>query len=218
MRGRSSPASRGAAGSSRSDNFTRELRARIAIDAARLISESGLRDYHVAARKAAQKLGVEDGFALPKADEIEDALRARHQLFEADEQPLLLRRLRETAREAMRFLARFEPRLVGAVLEGTADRHSAVCLHLFSDDPDAPARFLDENGIACESKSRRLRLTHDSYEEFPVLLFAVDATSLDLTVLAYDSLRHAPLDRTHQRPLRRATLATLDELLKQAPD
>ena len=214
MLGRSPLASRHAASSLRRDNFTRELRARIAVDAARLISESGLRDYRAAARKAAQRLGVEDDFALPKAGEIEAALRAHQQLFDADEHPLLLRGLRETAREAMRFLTRFEPRLVGAVLEGTADRHSAVCLHLFSDDPDAPARFLDESGIACESKSRRLRLTHDTYAEFPVLLFAVNATPLDLTVLPYDSLRHAPLDRTHQRPMRRASLAALEELLK----
>ena len=214
MRGRPPPASRHVAGSRRSDSFTRELRARIAIDAARLISESGLRDYRAAARKAAQRLGVEDDFTLPKADEIEGALRAHQQLFEADEHPLLLRRLRETAREAMHFLTCFEPRLVGAVLDGTADRHSAVCLQLFSDDPDAPARFLDESGIACESKSRRLRLTHDTYAEFPVLLFAVNATPLDLTVLPYDSLRHAPLDRTHQRPMRRASLAALEELLK----
>ncbi len=114
-------------------------------------------------------------------------MRAHQQLFEADEHASLLRHLRETAREAMRFFAQFEPRLVGAVLEGTADRHSAVCLHLFSDDPDAPARFLDEHGIPCEHKSRRLRLTHDTYAEYPVLLFAIDSTQLDLTVLAYDA-------------------------------
>ncbi|MGH8121331.1 MAG: hypothetical protein ACREPT_01005 [Rudaea sp.] len=213
MRGRSSPASRHAGGSRRSDNFARELRARIAADAARLISESGLRDYHAAARKAAQRLGAKDDCVLPKADEIEGALRAHQQLFAADQQPLLLRRLRETARDAMRFFAHFEPRLVGAVLEGTADRHSAVCLHLFSDDADAPARLLDEHGIPCEHKSRRLRLTQDTFAEYPVLLFAIDSTQLDLTVLAYDSLRHAPMDRTQQGRMRRATLSALEELL-----
>ena len=194
-----------------------ELRARIAAEAARLISESGLRDYQSAKRKAATRLGVGADVALPKNHEIEDALRTHQRLFLADEQPRLLRHLRETAREAMRFFAHFEPRLVGAVLEGTADRHSAVCLHLFSDDPDAPTRQLDERGIAYEAQTRRMRPTRDTHAEFPVLLFTADGTTIDVTVFPHDHLRQAPLDRIDNLPMRRATLTALEQLLADEP-
>ena len=124
-------------------------------------------------------------------------------------------RLREVARDAMQFLARFEPRLVGAVLQGTADRHSAVCLHLFSDTLEEVAGFLQEQGIPYEEQNRRLRSSHDTQHEYPVLLFSADDAAIDLTVLPRDAIRQAPLDRVGERPMRRATLAMLEELLAQ---
>jgi hypothetical protein len=191
------------------------IRARIAFEAARLISETGLRDYAQAKRKAALRLGVTDEFSLPKNVEIEAALREHQRLFHAEDQPRQLRSLRETAVEAMRFFAPFEPRLIGAVLDGTADEHSAVCLHLFSDDPDAPARHLEEHGIDYETETRRLRFDKDDQADFPVLQFAVDDTTIDVTIFAYDGLRQAPLDRIDGKPIQRATSATLRQLMEE---
>lgn len=195
-----------------------QMRRRIAVEAARLISEHGIRDYHLAKRKAAERLGVPVDAALPKNAEIEDALREHQRLFDADEQPRRLRELRECARDAMRFFARFEPRLVGAVLDGSADRHSAVCLHLFSDEPESVAGFLDERGIPYEQQSRQLRLTRDARREFPVFMFSAGDTPVDVTVLPQELARQAPLDRNGEKPMRRAALATLDELLAETPD
>lgn len=178
------------------------------------MTESGLRDYAAAKRKAALRLGVNDEAALPRNSEIEDALRTHQRLFHGDAHAQLLRRLRATALEAMRFFAGFEPRLVGAVLDGTADRHSAVCLHLFSDDPDAPARLLEEHGIRCESQQRRFRLASDAAAEFPVLTFAAGDTVIDLTLFTHDGLRQPPLDRVDGKPVRRATRATVESLLE----
>ena len=115
----------------------------------------------------------------------------------------------------MRFFAEFEPRLVGAVLDGSADRHSAVCLHLFSDETEAVERFLDEQGIPYEQQSRQLRLTRDTQREFPVFLFAAGTMPIDVTVLQRDGIRQAPLDRIDDKPMRRATLAALEQLLAE---
>ena len=192
-----------------------ELRRRIALEAARLMSEHGIRDFQLAKRKAAERLGAGEDIGLPKNSEIEDALREHQRLFQADEQPARLRRLREVARDAMRFFVRFQPRLVGAVLEGTADRHSAVCLHLFSDAAEEIVAFLQEQGIPYEEQNRRLRMNHDAQSQFPVLLFSADEVAIDLTVLPLDAIRQAPLDRVGERPMRRAALAALEELLAQ---
>lgn len=200
----------------RRGNDRQELRRRVALEAARLISEHGIRDYGHAKRRAADRLGVWDEQALPRNAEIENALREYQRLFQAVSQPQALRARREGARAAMRFLARFEPRLVGAVLEGTADAHSAICLHLFSDDPDAVPLFLGERGIAVEMQSRRIRLDHERELLAPVLLFGADDLGFDLTVLPLDALRQAPLGSIDGRPLARASLAALDALLRES--
>ena len=191
---------------------------RIAQEAARLMSEHGIRDFHHAKLKAAKRLGILDTQALPRNLEIEDALREHQRLFLADSQPQLLKQRREAAVEAMQFLAAFEPRLVGAVLEGTADAHSAVCLHVFSDDPDAVGLYLREHGVPIETQTRRLRNNRDDQPEYPVLLFAADELPFDLTVLPRDALRQAPLDRADDRPMRRASLAQVEILLAEDPD
>jgi hypothetical protein len=188
-------------------------RLRVAQEAARLMSEHGIRDFHHAKLKAAERLGIVDTQALPRNQEIEDALRERQRLFDGDSQPTQLKMRREAAIEAMRFLARFDPRLVGAVLEGTADEHSAVCLHLFSDDLDEVTLFLREHGVPAELQARRLRTSREGQADYPVLLFAADGLPFDLTVLPRDALRQAPLDRIDEKPMRRASLAAVEELL-----
>jgi hypothetical protein len=195
---------------------TAEMRRRIALEAARLISEHGIRDFHLAKRKAAERLHVHDEAQLPRNREIEDALREHQRLFQLDEQPQHLRRLRRAALEAMRFLARFEPRLVGAVLEGTADRHSAVCLHLYCETPEQVMLFLADHGVAYAERSRRLRLRRDLVTEVPVLTLARHEVAFDLTLLPRDAIRQAPLDRIDERPMRRGTLATVAALLDEA--
>ena len=191
-----------------------QQRRRVALEAARLISEHGLRDYHRAKLRAAERLGIRDDQALPRNDEIEQALREHQRLFQAGSQPEALLTRRLAAREAMRFLQRFEPRLVGPVLDGTADRHSAVCLHVFSDTPGAVEHFLAERGIRCELRERQLRIGHGRVCTVEVLLFLADGIAFDLTVLPLDGLRQAPPDRIGQRAMRRASLSALELMLR----
>lgn len=186
------------------------------MEAARLITENGLRDFHQAKLKAAERLGLFDDAALPANSEIEEALREHQRLFAGEAHADTLKALRETAREALRFFSRFEPRLVGAVLEGTADEHSAVCLHLYTDLPTAVEAHLLEHGIPFERQTRRLRLDRKTQREFPVLLFTADDAAIDITVLPYDLLRQAPLDRFGDKPMQRASIGSLDALLSVA--
>ncbi|MEO8809248.1 MAG: hypothetical protein ABI386_03275 [Rhodanobacter sp.] len=193
-------------------------RKRVAQEAARLMSEHGIRDFHHAKLKAAERLGILDTQALPRNLEIEQALREHQRLFSADRQPQLLRERREAAVEAMSFLTDFEPRLVGAVLEGTADAHSAVCLHVFSDDPDIVMQYLRDQGVPIEMQVRRFRYGRDEQPEYPVLLFSAGELPFDLTVLPRVALRQAPLDRTELRPMRRASLAQVEMMLANDGD
>lgn len=194
---------------------THQLRRRVALEAARLISEHGIRDYRQAKLKAAQRLGLGDEQGLPRNREIEEALREHQRLFLSEAQPQALRARRETAAEAMRFLARFQPRLVGAVLEGTADAHSAVCLHAFCDNAEAIGIFLREHAIPFEQRARTLRVDRQRSAEFPVLRFTAEGIAIDLTLMPYAALRQPPLDRLDERPMRRASLASLEALIAE---
>lgn len=192
---------------------TRERRHRLAHEAARLMAEGGIRDFHQAKLKAANRLGILDDASLPRNREIEAALREYQRLFLGDAQVLDLRTRREAALRALEFFAPFEPRLVGPVLEGTADAHAPVMLQLHADDADAVPRFLEDTGIPHESRTRHLRLDRSREGDFPAWTFAAEELSFELTVLPLDTLRQAPLSGIDERPMRRASAAQLRQLL-----
>lgn len=194
---------------------TRERRRRLAHEAARLMAESGIRDYHQAKLKAADRLGIHDDASLPRNREIEDALREYQRLFQGDAQSTGLRERREAALRALEFFAMFDPRLVGPVLEGTADRNSPVALQLYTDDADAVARHLDQHGIPAEARSRRLRLDRERLFDAPVWVFSAEDLTFDLTVLPHDALRQAPLSAIDEKPMRRASTTQLRALLAE---
>lgn len=193
----------------------RERRHRLAHEAARLMAEGGIRDYHQAKLKAAQRLGILDDASLPRNREIEDALREYQRLFLGPQQADALHRRREAALRALEFFRAFQPRLVGPVLDGTADAHSPVALHLHSDDADAVPRWLDEHGVPATARSRRLRLDRQREGDFPVWVFAAEDLAFDATVLPLDVVRQAPLSSLDGKPMRRATLAQLRALLAE---
>jgi len=189
-----------------------ERRHRLAHEAARLIAESGLRDYHQAKLKAAQRLGILDDASLPRNREIEDALREHQRLFQPDSIDALHSR-RKAALRALEFFQPFDPRLVGPVLGGTADVHSPVELQLFSDDPDAVARFLEQHGIPAEPGGRRLRLDRERSGDFPLWRFHAEDVAFELTVLPCVHVRQAPLSTIDGKPMPRASAAQLRQLL-----
>lgn len=192
---------------------TRERRHQLAHEAARLMLESGIRDFHQAKLKAAARLGIHDDASLPRNREIEDALREHQRLFNGPRQVDDLRRRREAALRALAFFQRFDPRLAGPVLDGTADAHAPVSLHLHTDSPEAVARFLDEHGVPGESRMRRLRLDRQRAADFDVWVFSAEDLTFDLTVLPCVCLRQAPLSNVDERPMRRASHAQLESLL-----
>lgn len=194
---------------------SRERRHRLAHEAARLMAESGIGDYHQAKMKAAHQLGIHDDASLPRNIEIEAALREHQRLFARPDHGRQLQLRRHAALRAMEFLQAFSPRLVGPVLEGTADGNSPVQLQLFDDDADAVQRFLDDHGIPADVRVRRLRLDRHRSLDAPAWLFEAEALTFELVVLPYDALRQAALSPLDDKPMRRASLAQLRQLLAE---
>ena len=189
-------------------------RQQVAHEASRLMVESGIRDYQLAKRKAAVRLGMGESRDLPRNDEIERELETYQRLFGDEERTRHLNELRQHALEAMRLLEPFGPRLVGPVLSGTADRHSEVCLHLFSDPPEAVAMFLLDHHIAHDQGEARIRFQADGHERLPAFRFMAGDAPVELVVFSARARRRRPLSPVDGRPMRRAKLAEVAALVE----
>jgi hypothetical protein len=194
------------------DPRTQQSRRRVAQEAARLLASGEQVDIDRARRKAAAQLGVRDESALPDAALIREALAERQRLFGGGPSPSL-GRLRDSALQAMAFLAAFDPRLAGPVLEGTAGDRTGVLLHLHPQDPDDVARFLHDQRIPAEAGVRRMRLDRDRRVDLPCWHFTADDVDFELVVLPQASLRQAPLEPLEGTPVPRASAATLRRLM-----
>jgi hypothetical protein len=198
--------------SPRNDNLRRAL----AQEAARIMAQHGIHDFLTAKRKAAERLGVSDASALPRNTEIEDALAEYQRLFDPDGHELTLEAQRRAALHAMLWLSQFEPRLVGAVLSGTATEHADIQLHVFADRAEHVALRLIDRGVAHEVTERRVRLDAERIKAFPGVRFAVDDRCIDATVFPRDGIRQAPVSPVDGRPMRRAAADEIQDLLRSA--
>jgi hypothetical protein len=191
----------------------RARRQRIAFEAARLMATHKLQDSREAARRAAQALG-EDAAQLPEHGEVIEQLRDYQRLFRRDSQPGALRARREAALEAMQFLSGFGPLLHGAVLDGTADEGAPVLLQVFSEDPDAFARFMLEQRWPqrLQTASTRLRVRRDGHQDFSSWRFVAEGIDFEVVALPPALQRQAPLG-PDGRPMARANATQLRQLM-----
>ena len=190
-----------------------DVRRALAQEAARIMAEHGVDDYGFAKRKAAERLGVGEHAVLPKNSEVEAALREYQRLFAADSHASSLELQRRAAIEAMRLLDRFEPRLVGAVLTGSATAHQEILLHVFSDSAEAVNFLLMDAAIPYRVGERRVKMNAERVVTYPSVSFSVDDFDVEATVFPMDGIRQAPLSPTDGRPMRRVDVADVEMLL-----
>lgn len=191
-----------------------DLRRVLANEAARLMAEEGIRDYLQAKRKAALRFGVAERDAgFPTNREIEQALAEHLRLFHADHHPAQLRELRSAARQAMLLFGEFQPRLVGPVLHGNVGRHAVVQLHLFADAPERVVLHLMERDIPFETVERRFRQVSGQQQAVPAYRFVAGDVTIEAAVFPSAGIRQAPASPVDGRPMRRAALGEVEDLL-----
>jgi hypothetical protein len=138
---------------------TDHMRQLIAQQAARMMAEDGIHDFAYAKKKAGRQLGVSENSVLPTNAEIENEIRLYHEIYNADEQPLALTKLREAALLTMQLFEQFNPHLTGSVLDGTAGKFSQTNIHLFADSAKEVEMFLLNQQIPYESSEKAYRLS-----------------------------------------------------------
>ena len=190
----------------------KQAKREVAAEAARIMATEGQRNYLAAKQKAAERLGFSGALALPSNKDVEVALKSYQNLYGGSGRQQHLKRLREAALEAMNFLVAFHPKLVGPVLDGTADRHSRVSLHVFSEIPDEISLFLAENGIPYREENRRIRWHTGKHKDLALLITEAGEITVELCLYRTKDLRQSPPSPVDGRPQRRASRQEVEQL------
>lgn len=180
--------------------------------------EHAIRDYALAKRKAAQALGISEQRLLPSNQEIDEARREYLTLFHSGSQPQLLEQLRRSALEAMQLFGRFRPLLAGAVLEGGADAHTPIELHLHPDFPEAVEQLLLERKIPFRLRERRFRFADQSEAFLPTYSFLAGDHLIELICFPHHGHGNPPLSPRDGKRLLRASEEKVAQLLEAARD
>ncbi|MEK9825798.1 MAG: hypothetical protein VW395_05890 [Methylotenera sp.] len=178
---------------------SQHIRQLIAQQAARMMAEDGISDYAYAKKKAGRQLGVLENSILPSNAEIEEELKLYNMLFLSEEQPENLRDLRNNALFTMQLLARFNPHLTGAVLDGTAGMLAETHIHLFADSVKDVEMFLLNQQIPFEVNEKSYRIMNDGKRDkkgdqrktVPVFTLETDKGLIKLSVFDIDDIRVA---------------------------
>ncbi len=206
-----------------------DLKVAIAAGAARAIAEEGC-DYATAKRRAARAIlgdGPGGRSCIPDNALVESELRRYLRTFASDHQPAELACLRRTALRLMHRLQRFNPHLVGAVLNGTATSFSAIRLNLYADSAKDVEIYLLNQAVPFDVREGR--------SEAPTTQELLDLRvraepggpiqgQIDVTLAVMDpvALRVAPNGRAQDADLHpveragRASLPMLERLLADA--
>ena len=191
---------------------------RVVHEAARIICEDGLSDYRLAKQKAVERLGLGFGTPLPSNADIQTAVIQYQRLFGGRAYADRLAQLRRTAVQAMRLLADYQPRLVGAVATGaTTDAHH-VQLHCFADKPEQIDVLLESRGLKYEVSERRYRYADGQVGDVPVLSFMAADVGVDVAVFPERGLRAAPLSPADGQAFKRLDLEAAAALADEAPE
>jgi hypothetical protein len=199
-----------------------QLRQLIAQQAARMMAEDGISDYAYAKKKAGRQVGAIDNSVLPSNAEIEEELKLYNTLFLSDEQPENLRDLRKNALFTMQMLERFNPYLIGSVLDGTAGLGSETHIHLFADSLKDLEMFLLNQDIPFETNEKSYRVMNDgkrdkkgdNRKKVPVFTLETSTGLIKLSVFESDDIRVATKRAADGANAERANISEVSALIQ----
>jgi len=179
-----------------------QLRAEIALVAARMIAQDGA-DIDTARRKAArQVLGVNPPVPnmMPDDIQVEDEVRKYLALFGGPSHGERLAQLRATALQVMDALADFNPYITGPVLQGTAGEYDDIHLQLFADSAKEVQIYLLNRNVNIEISET----PHFKGGRKPVetVSFPWKTETVHAQLFEYQDLRGALKPRADGRPQR----------------
>ncbi len=205
------------------------LRQLIAQEAARLMYEEQIREYRTAKSKAARKFGPEKslclGNHLPSNAEIRQELLRLLDLHEEKLRPERLLHLRILALSYLELMVPFRPYLVGSVLSGCVTERSDIDIHLFAEDPEDVASFLQARDMPFEEELVTVR-KGGKYTDYSHFYLQDEGIEIEFSIYApserhqvsRSSITGKPMERADAKKLHRLIAATLSTPEKKPQD
>jgi len=190
----------------------RQIRQEIATIAARYVAEDGA-TYAIAKHKAAQQVLGSAKYSqdlLPDNAHVEQQVQVYNQLFLSDTQPARLLALRRLALTVMQELARFNPHLTGAVLNGSAGAHAEIVIQLYVDNGKEVVIYLLDKGVQFEVSAAQDN-TQRHADPTETCSFMRDNEVIHLVLLAPDDLRRSPAKKSP-----RANISALQTFIEES--
>src|SRR5437588_1195028 len=189
------------------------LRQAIAFEAARLMYERTESEYYTAKRTSARRLGRRGvkPADLPSNAEIRDQLQLFARIHEGEKRTDHLRAMRVQALHLMRMLRAFRPRLIGSVMTGHVRKGSDIDLHVFSDSPALITDLLESEGIQYDLERKQIVKFAEARLFTHVHVYA--RFNFELTVYAEDKAHYVYKSSITGKPIERASIRELEELL-----
>jgi len=196
------------------NNKDKQTNERLINECARIYVNESVKDLHSAKLKAAKHLGLTDARNLPSNEDVEQAIKNYQRLFTSSIQMHALQSLQQDALRAMAFFEHFQPRIVGALLKGTASCTSTIHLHLFTDQPEEVDWFLLENKIPHEVFNKVYYLNKQKQAStIPAYSFVANDNAIELSVFPEVNLRQQVRSAVKGQAIERENVSNFKQLL-----
>ncbi len=166
------------------------LKQQLAAEAARLLCNGDTHDLQQAKLKAAARLCPGLRAPMPDNRMVEQEMRRYRQFFAGKHHQQTRLALMRQAREAMVFLAVFQPRLMGSIVQDTATPDSSIDLLCHTEIPGEVGAFLDQNQIDYQSDSRLLGFSNDEDCLLPTYRFLAGEHPVQITEIPANLQHH----------------------------
>ncbi len=198
-----------------------QMRTELAKEAARLMYEEEVKQYHDAKRLAAKRILGRSGKRricfrpqhLPSNGEISLEVAKLADLYEGDKRTQLLFAMRIIALEVMDELKSFFPRLIGSVSTGRARRGSDIDLHVFADSLEPLVQKIYFLQWPYEAKQVIIR-SGAAIREYTHLLITREFP-VELSVYPLRELKVTGRSSTDGKPIQRLKPTALQNLIME---
>lgn len=151
--------------------------------AAQIIETEGVKDFLLAKKKAASRLGINNSSHLPANHEIQQALIDYQRLFYGEAEKQILKNNAQKCLNALNLLEKFTPYLTGAYAGKHPRTESDIQIILYLDQHEQIVSCLSSHKIPWQLKDVNMKLPQRQVEEYPCYQFYADNTLIKIICL-----------------------------------
>lgn len=168
--------------------------------AALIIETEGVKDFLLAKKKAANRLGINNSSHLPTNNEVQQALIDYQNLFYGSEEKQIIQHNAKKCLHALNLLKKFEPYLTGAYAGTHPSTESDIEIILYLDQQEQLVSCLSNQKIPWQLKSVKMKLPQRQIQEYPCYQFYADDTLIKIICLPEHEIHTRYIDlRTNEK-------------------